>query len=255
MDLYWSMTEALSGQELVVWPEAAVPAPADLVGEYLDELRVLASTRRMHILVGILTHDAERDEYRNSLLALGEGEGVYHKRHLVPFGEFFPVPGFIRQWMRMMNLPYSDLAPGTRHQSPLRAGRVALAPTICYEDAYGAEQLEFLPEAQLLVHVSNDAWFGDTIAPHQHLQMARMRALESGRYLVRSTNTGITAIIDERGTVLATAPQFRPFVLAGTVPPFAGATPYVRTGNFPVLLLSALGIALAAGFGRTRARG
>ncbi len=247
MDLYQAMTAALPEQDLVIWPEAAVPAPDDLVSEYLDELRELARARGMQLLVGILTHDAQRDEYRNSLLALGEAGGVYHKRHLVPFGEFFPVPGFIRQWMRMMNLPYSDLAAGARDQAPLRAGAVALAPTICYEDAYGAEQLDFLPEAGLLVNVSNDAWFGDSLAPHQHLQIARMRALETGRYLARSTNTGITAIIDERGRIRATAPQFAPAVLSATVQPFTGATPYVRTGNLPVLLLAALGIVIAAG--------
>ena len=122
---------------------------------------------------------------------------------------------------------------------------MALAPTICYEDAYGAEQLAFLPESGLLVSVSNDAWFGDTMAPHQHLQIARMRALETGRYLVRATNTGVTAIIDENGKLIARAPQFKPFVLSGAVQPFSGATPYVRTGDYPVLLL-ALGVWMAA---------
>lgn len=245
MELYRGMTEPLAGRDLVVWPEAAVPAPDDLVRDYLEELAALAATLDTQLLVGILTHDEERDEYRNSLLALGEPAGAYHKRHLVPFGEFFPVPAFVRQWMRMMNLPYSDIARGAERQRPLAAGAVPIAPTICYEDAYGAEQLGFLPEAMLLVNVSNDAWFGDTMAPHQHLQIARMRALETGRYLVRATNTGVTAVIDERGAVRATIPQFEPGVLSGEVQPFAGATPYVRTGNWPVLVLSLLVIGAA----------
>jgi apolipoprotein N-acyltransferase len=235
MELYRSMTEDLAGQDLVVWPEAAVPAPDSLVRDYLDELTVLAGQLGTQLLIGILTHDEERDEYRNSLLTLGEPTGAYHKRHLVPFGEFFPVPAFVRGWMRMMNLPYSDLARGADLQRPLFVGPVPLAPTICYEDAYGAEQLGFLPEAQLLVNVSNDAWFGDTIAPHQHLQIARMRALETARYLVRATNTGITAVIDERGAVRQTIPQFKPGVLSAEVQPFSGATPYVRAGNWPVV--------------------
>ncbi len=236
MELYRSMTEALPAQDLVIWPEAAVPVPDTYVPDYLEELAVLARDRKLQLLIGILTHDEARDEFRNSLIALGEPFGTYHKRHLVPFGEFFPVPEFMRSWMRMMNMPYADITHGADRQPPLRARGVALAPTICYEDAYGGEQLGFLPEARLLVNVSNDAWFGDTIAPHQHLQMARMRALETGRYLVRATNTGITAIVDERGRVRRTLPPFVPGVLSGTVQPFGGATPYVRTGNWPVLL-------------------
>ena len=245
MERYYDMTAPLSGRDLVIWPEAAIPAPDDRVAEYLQALRGLAAGLHTQLLVGILTHDAARDEYRNSLLALGAEAGVYHKRHLVPFGEFFPVPSFVRSWMRMANLPFDDLEAGGRQQRPLLAAGVPLAPTICYEDAYGAEQLDFLPEARLLVSVSNDAWFGDTIAPHQHLQIARMRALETGRYLVRSTNTGITAIIDQRGRLRAVAPQFEPAVLDGEAQPYEGATPYVRTGNYPVILLALAGIAAA----------
>ncbi|MCC7257533.1 MAG: apolipoprotein N-acyltransferase [Gammaproteobacteria bacterium] len=253
MDRYQAMTTSLGG-DLVVWPEAAVPAPDDLVAGYLDGLRSLARERGFQLLVGILTHDAARDEYRNSLLALGAQAGAYHKRHLVPFGEFFPVPDAIRRWMRMMNLPYADLARGGRVQPPLMVRDVALAPTICYEDAYGAEQLGFLPAAGLLVNVSNDAWFGDTLAPHQHLQIARMRALETGRWMARSTNTGITAFIDERGRIQAQAPTFESFVLSGRVQPFAGATPYVSTGNLPVLLVALLAIVVAAAPGISRRR-
>jgi apolipoprotein N-acyltransferase len=248
MTLYRDMTAALPARDIVVWPEVAIPAPDDLVSEYLDELRALARTRDMQLLVGILTHDEETDEYRNSLLALGEAPGAYHKRHLVPFGEFFPVPDFIRNWLRMMNLPYSDIAPGAAHQPLLSARDVGLAPTICYEDAYGAEQLGFLPEAGMLVNVSNDAWFGDTLAPHQHLEIARMRALETGRWLLRSTNTGITSLIDERGRIVETVPQFRPAVLMGSARAFSGATPYVRAGNLPVVALCLLLMAAGVSF-------
>jgi apolipoprotein N-acyltransferase len=237
------MTAALTGQDLVIWPEAAIPVPDDLVPDYLAELAALTRARDMQLLVGILTHDTVTDEYRNSLVALGAEGGVYHKRHLVPFGEYFPVPDFVRSWMRMMSLPYSDIAPGASRQRPLVARGVPLAPTICYEDAYGAEQLGFLPEAGLLVNVSNDAWFGDTLAPHQHLEIARMRALETGRWLLRSTNTGITALIDERGRLVAVAPQFEPAVLSGSAQPFGGATPYVVAGNRPVIGFSILVVA------------
>jgi apolipoprotein N-acyltransferase len=208
----------------------------------------------MQLLIRILTYDERTDEYRNSLLAVAEPAGGYHKRHLVPFGEFFPVPELVRRWMRMVNLPYQDITRGAANQPPLGAGAVALAPTICYEDAYGAEQLGFLPQAQMLVNVSNDAWFGDSIAPHQHLEIARMRALETGRYLLRSTNTGVTAIIDERGRITRQLPQFEPGVLTGAAQPFSGATPYVRTGNWPVLLLCSLSIACPLLAGRLISR-
>jgi apolipoprotein N-acyltransferase len=245
LDLYTRMTLALGEQDLIIWPEAAVPVPDNLVRDYLAEMGALARARGWQLLIGILTYDEKADEYRNSLLAIAEPPGVYHKRHLVPFGEFFPVPEFIRHWMRMANLPYQDIEPGAARQAPLRAGNVALAPTICYEDAYGAEQLGFFPEVQMLVNVSNDAWFGDSIAPHQHLQIARMRALETGRYMLRSTNTGITAIIDERGRITRQLPQFEAAVLTGVVRPFTGATPYVRTGDWPVVILCAAIVAIA----------
>jgi apolipoprotein N-acyltransferase len=164
-----------------------------------------------------------------------KGAALYNKRHLVPFGEYFPVPGFIRNMLRLMNLPYQDINAGAARQSPLQMPGVALAPTICYEDVFGAELRSFLPAAGLLINVSNDAWFGDSIAPHQHLQMARFRALETGRYMLRSTNTGITAVIDEQGRVVSRGKQFGVAVVSAAAQPRTGATPWVRFGNTPVL--------------------
>jgi apolipoprotein N-acyltransferase len=175
--------------------------------------------------------------FQNVLLALTEQPQVYVKRHLVPFGEYFPVPSFIRSWMRLMNLPYTDGVPGAPDQPPLAIDGEQVAITICYEDVFGAEQLHYLPRATLLVNVSNDAWFGDSIAPHQHLQIARVRAAEAGRYLLRATNTGVTAIIAPRGAVAGTVPQFQAAVLEHTVRGYTGATPYARFGNYPILLL------------------
>jgi apolipoprotein N-acyltransferase len=125
------------------------------------------------------------------------------------------------------------------------------APTICYEDAFGAEQLDFLPEAGLLLNVSNDAWFGNSLAPHQHLQIARMRALESGRFLLRATNTGISAVIGPQGTVLARSPQFETHVLTAEIHPRAGSTPYVRIGNAAVVVLAVL-LLIAGSFSARR---
>lgn len=139
----------------------------------------------------------------------------------------------------MQNLPHSDLSPGEPVQPLLEALNGArLAVAICYEDAYGAEQLYALPEADLLINVSNDAWFGDSIAPHQHLEIARMRALEVGRSVVRSTNTGISAFIDAGGKLGAVGQQFEPQLMTAVVERRRGLTPYARAGNLPIILLS-----------------
>jgi apolipoprotein N-acyltransferase len=159
----------------------------------------------------------------------------YDKRRLVPFGEFFPVPQAVREWLRLMNLPYSDFEPGRADPEALRAAGESLAPTVCYEDAYGSEQLGLVRQSSLLVNVTNDAWFGDSTAPHQHLDISRMRSLESGRAMLRATNDGVTALIDHDGRLLATLPQFKPGVLTGAVQPRAGLTAYVRFGNWPLL--------------------
>jgi len=154
----------------------------------------------------------------------------------VPFGEYFPVPPQVREWLRMLNLPHNDLAAGADVQTLIatRDG-VELAVAICYEDAYGAEQLYALPDAGLLINVSNDAWFGDSIAPHQHLQIARMRSLEVGRYAIRATNTGISAFIGPDGKILKKGPQFEAAIMTMQVEPRQGGTPYVRVGNWLVL--------------------
>ena len=233
--LYGKLTIGLKEPDLIIWPEAAIPALAHEVEDYLKAFAELAKARHQTIVLGILTYEFDTNAFHNSLLMIGEGAGLYHKRHLVPFGEYFPVPDFIRNMLRMMNLPYQDIDAGAAHQLPLQMPGVALAPTICYEDVFGTELRSFLPAAGLLVNVSNDAWFGDSIAPHQHLQMARFRALETGRYMLRSTNTGITAIIDEQGRVRKRGKQFGVAIVSASAQPFSGATPWVRFGNVPML--------------------
>ena len=207
------------------------------------------------ILFGILERESDRGEtdiYNSMILVDGERRQVYRKRHLVPFGEYFPVPDTVREWMRMMSLPYSDLSPGTDVQPLLRtADGTELAVAICYEDAYGAEQLYALPDAGILINVSNDAWFGDSIAPHQHLQIARMRSLEVGRPTIRATNTGISAFIGHDGELFESGAQFEPVIMTRDVVPRRGATPYAASGNRPIIIIFLL---IVAGFWlRTRA--
>lgn len=244
MDLYRELTFGLENVDLVIWPEVAIPSLARNVNGYLENLANGASARGMQIYLGVLTRDEATGQYRNSLIGVGADAARYHKRHLVPFGEFFPVPDIIRGWMRAQGLPNQDTLAGGWDQPPLPLGELRLSPSICYEDAYGAEQLDFLPEAQLLINVSNDAWFGDSIAPHQHLQIARMRALEAGRFMLRATNTGITAVISPHGDVADRSPQFETHVLSASVRPHSGATPYVRVGNYGILFVFAVIIAV-----------
>ncbi len=190
-----------------------------------------------------IEEDAEGGEprYFNSMLALaGEEPAFYDKRQLVPFGEFFPVPGFVRSWLRLMNLPNSDFTVGAAHQAPFAVAGTRLAASICYEDAYpGLLRRETLA-ANAMVTVTNDAWFGHSPARYQHLQIGRMRAIESRRFLLRAANDGVSAVIGPDGRIMASAAQFAPAVLRGQFTPRQGATPYLAAGNAPVL-----GLALA----------
>jgi apolipoprotein N-acyltransferase len=253
LSLYRNSLAEHSQSQLIVWPEVAIPSLLDLVDSYVEALQDDLRPARQSLLFGILERDlAEKKVYNSVVLLDGTTRQIYRKRHLVPFGEYFPVPDFVREWMRLMSLPNSDISAGAAVQALLTtAGGHKLAVAICYEDAYGAEQLSALPEASILINVSNDAWFGDSIAPHQHLEIARMRALEVGRPVVRATNTGISAFIAANGSVATRAPQFDTAAITSRVIPRQGLTPYARFGNTPVILLM-LGV---LGFCAWRERG
>ncbi len=246
LTLYQSLTEQVLGTQLIVWPESA---PADVANEIVPYITNLYRETRAHgstLVTGILRADRGSDgevRYYNSVLALDEAPEWYDKAHLVPFAEFFPVPPFVRTWLRLRSLPYSDFTPGAAVQPALKAAGLKLGTTICYEDAYGSAMLPVLRDANALVNVTNDAWFGNTSARHQHLQISRLRALEAGRYMVRAANDGISAIIGPHGEILARAPDFTPAKLTGSIIPMAGLTPYARIGNWLVASLAALALA------------
>ena len=249
LDFYRAATLQATDSELVVWPEVAVPSLDDRVEPYIQALQADTRGTGRSILFGILERDESRGEaniYNSVMLVAGDRRQSYRKRHLVPFGEYFPVPARVREWMRMMSLPHNDLAAGDDVQPLLEAANgEKLAVAICYEDAYGAEQLYALPDASILINVSNDAWFGDSIAPHQHLEIARMRSLEVGRAAIRATNTGISAFISHVGKVLDSGAQFEAVTMTKDVVPRQGSTPYSRTGNLPILGICLL---ILAGF-------
>ena len=234
---YLNLTDQAWGARLIVWPEAALPVAAPEIKDYLANLKSLGQEHHADFAIGLIDYSFATKRYRNGILVMaGAGDGWYYKRHLVPFGEYFPVPGFVRTWMRLLSLPYDDIQAGETRQHPLHAAGQTLGLTICYEDAFGSEQLRSLRDATLLINVTNNAWYGDSTAPHQHLQIARMRALEAGRYLIRAANDGITAVIGPGGEIIARLPQFREQVLRADVRPMSGLTPFARFGNVPVIL-------------------
>ncbi|MEM7406584.1 MAG: apolipoprotein N-acyltransferase [Pseudomonadota bacterium] len=225
-----------AGARLVIWPETAIPSLASRVANYLDAVRTRARAQNATVLLGVPTR-VERG-FHNSVLALGATEGAYHKRHLVPFGEYVPFAALLLPVMQGLGVPIPRFIPATGKSAVLALDAVRLGVSICYEAAFGHEIRQTLSHANLLVNVSNDAWFGDTLAPHQHLQIVRMRALESGRPIARATNTGLTAAIGPDGRVLRSIEPFEVGVLHATLQPTAGLTPYARVGDAPVALLA-----------------
>jgi apolipoprotein N-acyltransferase len=224
--------------DLVIWPETAVPAFAHQVEEaLLQPLAEEAAARGSELLIGIPVLEGEKNRYYNAMLSLGEERGAYYKRHLVPFGEYMPLDALLRPLLDWMEIPMSDFSSGEMPRPLLRVAGYPAAISICYEDVFGGEMIQALPEAAFLINASNDAWFGDSLAPHQHLEMARMRALETGRYLLRSTNTGISALIDPRGVITQRSPAFAEHVLKGAIRPMQGMTPYSWGGDWLAVAL------------------
>lgn len=232
IDLYSTLTRDNWSSDLIIWPESALPDFYHEVDGYLEELGREAKANNSHLLIGVLYMDAKTEQYYNSVVSLGGGQPeFYHKRHLVPFTEYLPLKDAFGPIVKIMDVPMSDFSKGSDHQVPLSVGEQKVGIDVCYEDAFGEELIRALPQATFLVNVSNDAWFGESIAPAQHLQIARMRAKETGRPLLRGTNTGLTAIIDANGNVQSQAPQFQVQVLTGTIQPMRGSTVYTSVGN------------------------
>ena len=244
LDLYKSSLKASNKSDLVVWPEVAIPSIAANVESYLDDLKKVVKENQIQMLLfGILTSDETSGEIRNSMMAIGSSDVVYHKRHLLPFGEYFPVPDLVRSWLQSMGLPNRDIKRGDTIQDMPQLNNILIAPSICYEDIFGSELLGYFPEANLLVNITNNAWFGKSFASEQHFQMSIMRAIESGRYLLRATNTGVTAIVEPDGTV-ERAQSFKYSILSGTFEPMIGNTPYTKYGNSLIVILLILNLFL-----------
>jgi apolipoprotein N-acyltransferase len=233
-----------STAKLIVLPETALPRFLDTIDPaYIASLEKIAQRNGGDILIGV-PYRTGPSEFYNSVISAGISKPqIYSKVHLVPFGEFvFPGFGWI---INILQIPMSDFASGKTVQKPLEVAGQFVAINICYEDVFGEEIIRPLPEATLLVNVSNMAWFGDSLAPGQHLQMARMRTIETGRAMLAATNTGMTAAIDRGGRVLGQLPQYEEGRLDAVVSGYSGATPYVRVGNWLAVLSATLLLALS----------
>ena len=241
-----------SDARIVVFPETALPMFADQIPrEYLRSLLEHADARRVDFLLGSVERGSDGSnggafDYYNSVISFGTGKRQsYRKTHLVPFGEFIPL-GF--KWvLNVLKIPLTDFASGGTDQKPLDIAGQRVAANICYEDAFGEEIIRQLPAATLMVNVSNVAWFGKSWAADQHFQMSQMRSIETSRWMLRATNTGVTGAIDEKGRAVAVLPQFTTDTLIVAAQGRRGTTPYVVVGNWPILgvLAAALGLAFA----------
>jgi apolipoprotein N-acyltransferase len=245
----------MSSSRLIIMPETALPLFLEEVPrDYLATLAGHARRNGGDILIGVPERQAN-GEYFNSVVSFGTAPTqTYRKSHLVPFGEFIPLRPVLGWIVGVLAIPLQDFSRGQEDQRPLQVAGQQVAVNICYEDAFGEEIIRQLPEATVLVNVSNVAWFGRSIAPRQHLQISQARALETGRYMLRATNTGVTAVIGPDGRILGGAPEFQMATVTHPVQGYGGATPYVRMGNSAALALCALCIGAFAWIRRRTAR-
>ncbi len=237
LQTYQKLIQKTKGQ-IILLPETALPLLVEYIPETFKKSILLhASKERAHVLIGAI--ERQDTKYFNVVLNLdSDSSQVYRKSHLVPFGEFIPLK-FIFQYIytHYLNMPMNDLSRGSVRQEPMAIENQKIAFNICYEDVFGEEIIRALPSATILANVSNDAWYGRSIAAYQHLQFSQARAIETGRMVIRSTNTGATAIIDEHGVVKEILPTFTEGILEGYVQGFKNTTPYVFFGNWPVMTL------------------
>lgn len=233
---YRKMTQAQWTADIIIWPETAIPAYLDQVED--NFLRPLADEARQHhtdLIISVPVQEQAPTKNFNAVITLGGAGGIYRKMHLLPFGEYLPLQPLSGFVLNLVNIKLGNFTPGAHDQPLLKAGGYPFITLVCYEDVFGDLGIRGLPEAAFLVNVTNDGWFGDSIEPHQHVQMAQMRALETGRFLLRSTNTGVTAIVSPKGNIVRQAPLFQTTTLSGTITPMGGMTPYAHWGDHPVM--------------------
>lgn len=235
LNQYVNLTSKHWDSQLIVWPEAAITMWQNQAADFLNWLDHLAKFHHSTIVTGIpITRD---HKFFNGLLMIGESEGEYLKRHLVPFGEFMPLKSILIWLRNYVDIPMSDFDRGPKNQIELKLNQFYFSTFICYEIIYPEEVWRSFPQSNFMIVITDDSWFGKSLAPPQHLQMAQMRALETGRPLLMATNNGITAIINEQGDIVDQAPAFTATVLSGKIYPMTGRTPLIAGIRFIIIPL------------------
>ncbi|KTD34165.1 apolipoprotein N-acyltransferase [Legionella moravica] len=245
-NLFWKLlkyyeqtTEQLLGKQLIILPESAIPLPASYLEDYLDRLHEKALKAKSALILGILQPtDTNETHYHNSIISLGTARGVHVKNHLVPFGEYIPKPFVaINRWM---NLPEPNILPGRPHQPLINVANHPIASLICYEIAYPNIVRLQMPMAQWIISISDNGWFGRSLASYQQLQMAQMLSLLTGRYQVVVNNDGLSSVINHQGEVLDSLPPFSSGILQSEIFPAVGSTPWIHWNEYPVFFLCSL---------------
>ncbi len=254
LKIYKALTEAQSPHTLIIWPEAAIPLVKSQAHTYLQYMQQLLRQKDQTLITGIPI-DAW-PVYYNGILMLGQAKGEYLKIHLVPFGEYYPMKWLLGPVFDYLKIPMSDLTPGPDTQGLLDANGIKIAPFICYEIAYPQQVLNQAQRAEVLVTVSDDSWFGNSIAAEQHLEIAQLRALETQRYILFSTNSGISAVINPQGQLMAKLGMNQQGVLHTQIHTVSGVTPLMRWGYTPlalfILALIVIGLRIRAPRGGLR---
>ncbi len=254
LEYYQKATLENLSSDLVIWPETAITYFHHQVNKHLQPFQETLLETNTTLITGIPYYDQENEYYHNSVWAMGEGFGLYFKQRLVPFGEYIPFADYVGKLLDLFGMPMSMFSAGDKNQPVLQAREWGVAAFICYEIVYPELVRSLVKDSDFLVTISNDGWFGDSIGPIQHLQIAQFRAKESGKYVIRSTNTGISAVINQHGEITAQAPQFVRTTLTTPIKTTIGTTPYVEHGNLVVLsiILSMLMLYSLGFFIRTR---
>ena len=234
LDHYQHETEQLIGNtQLIIMPESAIPLPSSYVSDFLEMLDQKAKLAGSSILLGIPQPTRSNDSvYYNALIGLGDAEGIYLKQHLVAFGEF--TPPFLATLSRWLDLPLPNMAKGHAHQPLVTVNHHPIATLICYELAFPELLRQQLPEAEWIVSISDDGWFGHSLAVYQHLQMAQVLSKQTGRYQIVSNNDGLSSIINATGNVVSALPAFSAGVLKASIQPLKNTPPWVAWGDKPI---------------------
>jgi apolipoprotein N-acyltransferase len=235
LNTYQKLNQEALGSQLIFWPEAAIPALPEQVPNFIKQLTQSVKQSNTALMLGIPLYNYSTQQYYNAAVVIGNGQGVYLKRHLVPFGEYVPLLNVLGPLLDSLNIPMSGMTPGPDGQALPIMQNIPVAVFICYESAFPEEFRDDMQNAELIATLSDDSWFGHSLGFYQHEEMDQMRAIETARYIVRATNSGETSVIDTHGKVIAKIPSFQAGVLKSTVVPMGGNTPWMIIGIWPLL--------------------